>query len=113
MVKTDVIVNWTIQRAFPWKSIILFTEDIPNVPCAIFLSELDVLIPIHEVERYLRSKGATFGDFDDVGREHFSNTVISVTMFRGDAHGDWTERPSTAKKIAMATDVLTRRIKDK
>lgn len=107
MVKTDVIVNWTIQRAFPWKSILLFTEDVPKIPCAIFLSELDVLIPVHEVERYLRSKGAVFSDHSDVDRVHFSKGPINVTVFRGDAHGDWTERPSTAKTIAMATDILT------
>jgi len=62
------------------------------------------------VERYLRSKGAIFKDASNVDRDHFSIGPINVTVFRGDAHGDWTERPSTAKTIALATDILTQRL---
>ena len=43
MIRTDVNVNWTIQRGFPWARISLFTEQIPCVPCAIFLSDNDAL----------------------------------------------------------------------
>jgi hypothetical protein len=50
---------------------VLFTEDVSSVPCTIFLSELDVHIPYHEVERYLRSKGAIFKDATDVGSAVF------------------------------------------
>eukprot|EP00551_Chaetoceros_affinis_P013528 CAMPEP_0203686470 /NCGR_PEP_ID=MMETSP0090-20130426/49076_1 /ASSEMBLY_ACC=CAM_ASM_001088 /TAXON_ID=426623 /ORGANISM="Chaetoceros affinis, Strain CCMP159" /LENGTH=847 /DNA_ID=CAMNT_0050555695 /DNA_START=380 /DNA_END=2919 /DNA_ORIENTATION=+ len=96
MVKTDVIINWTIQRSFPWARIILFVEDIPKVPCSIYISEQDVLIPVETVERYLKLKGAHFCDEKDAGPDHFQRGPINVTIFRGEAHGDWTERPSTA-----------------
>lgn len=43
MIRTDVNVNWTIQRGFPWARISLFTEQIPCVPTAVFLSENDAL----------------------------------------------------------------------
>ena len=58
MIRTDVNVNWTIQRGFPWARISLFTEQIPYVPCAVFLSEHDALVPSLKAEKYLRSKGA-------------------------------------------------------
>jgi hypothetical protein len=43
MIRTDVNINWTIQRGFPWARISLFTEQIPCVPCAVFLSDNDAL----------------------------------------------------------------------
>lgn len=43
MIRTDVNVNFTIQRGFPWARISLFTEQIPCVPASIFLSENDAL----------------------------------------------------------------------
>lgn len=89
MVKTDVIVNWTIQRAFPWARIILFVEDIPDIPCSIYVSEHDVLIPIDAVQKYLKSKGAHFCDENDASSDHFRKGPINVTVLRGDAHGDW------------------------
>jgi len=49
MIRTDVNINWTIQRGFPWARISLFTEQIPCVPCAIFLSEQDALVPSAKV----------------------------------------------------------------
>ena len=39
MCRTDIMINWTIQRSFPWTAISLFTEQIQsNIPCAVFLS---------------------------------------------------------------------------
>ncbi len=107
MVKTDVIINWTIQRSFPWARIILFVEDIPNVPCSVYISDQDVLIPVQTVEKYFKSKGAHFCDEKDAGPEHFTKGPINVTIFRGEAHGDWTERPSTSKGIARTARILT------
>jgi pimeloyl-ACP methyl ester carboxylesterase len=63
MVRTDVIVNWTIQRSFPWAWIILFTEQI-TVPCTVFISAKDALVPAAKVEGYFRSKGIPIQDFD-------------------------------------------------
>ena len=107
MVKTDVIINWTIQRSFPWARIILFFEDIPKIPCSIYLSELDVLIPVKTVENYLKSKGAPVCDEKDATPEHFKKGPINVTVFRGEAHGDWTDRPLTAPRIANTARILT------
>lgn len=108
MVRTDVIINWTIQRSFPWSRIALFVEDLPgNVPCAIYISENDVLIPVDAVKGYLQSKGAHFCDLNEANSEHFSKGPINVTILRGQAHGDWPTCPVTSRIIAATARVLT------
>jgi Predicted hydrolases or acyltransferases (alpha/beta hydrolase superfamily) len=108
MVRTDVIINWTIQRSFPWSRIALFVEDLPaNVPCAIYISEEDVLIPVDAVKSYLQSKGAHICDLKDASAEHFSKGPINVTILRGQAHGDWPTCPVTSRIIAETARVLT------
>lgn len=109
IVRTDVTVNWTIQRSFPWARIILFTEDI-HVPCAVFLSEHDQLVPAGKIESYLKSKGAPVKDFANLDMSFFSEGDINVAVFRGDGHGDWTEKPLTAFKIAECAEVLCSRV---
>jgi hypothetical protein len=103
MVRTDVMVSWTIQRAFPWSWIVLFSEQI-KVPCSVFLSSNDMLVPAHKVEQYLVGRGAPTKDFDDANKEHFANGDLNVTIFRGDIHGEWTERPAATQ--AVITDCL-------
>ena len=105
MVRTDVIVNWTIQRSFPWSWIVFFYEQI-HVPCSVFLSDLDMLVPAEKVETYLRHKGAPIKDFDSVDRNHFAKKDLNVTVFRGDGHGGWTERPEPNPVIAECLEVL-------
>lgn len=105
MVRSDVTVNWTIQRSFPWARIVLFTEDI-QVPCAVFLSDRDQLVPAAKIEKYLQSKGAPVKDYSDVDRTFFADGDINVTVFRGDGHGDWVDDPSTAPAIAECAEVL-------
>lgn len=105
MVRTDVTVNWTIQRSFPWTRVVLFTEDI-QVPCAVFLSDRDQLVPAGKIENYLQSKGAPIRDFEKADMDFFSEGDINVSVFRGDGHGDWTERPCTSPKIAECAEVL-------
>jgi hypothetical protein len=107
MVKTDVIINWTIQRSFPWARIILFVEDIPDIPCSVYISEHDSLIPVETVEKYFKSKNAHFCDEKDTTDDHFKKGPINVSIFRGEAHGDWTESPSTAIRIARTARLLT------
>jgi hypothetical protein len=108
MIRTDVIINWTIQRSFPWSRIVLFTEDIPaNIPCAIYISENDVLIPVDAVKGYFKSKGAKFCDMDEASAEHFSQGPINVTILRGQAHGDWPMCAKSSASIAVAARVLT------
>lgn len=105
MVRTDVNVNWTIQRSFPWARIVLFTEDI-DIPCAVFLSDRDQLVPAAKIESYLQSKGAPVKDYAQVDRAFFSEGDMNVTVFRGDGHGDWVDDPSTAPTIATCAEVL-------
>jgi len=111
MVRTDVMINWTIQRSFPWTRVALFTEQIPDIPCSVFLSDLDALVPAAKAEKYFRSKGAPIADFSDVRKEHFAKGPINVTVFRGDRHGDWTERNCTSVKIAEAVEVLFSKVR--
>lgn len=108
MIKTDVIINWTIQRSFPWSRIILFVDQIPeDIPCSVYLSEFDTLIPVSTVMKYLKSKGAHICDFKDATAEHFSKGPLNVTMLRGQAHGDWTLHDDVMAEIANTARVLT------
>ena len=118
IIRTDVIVNWTIQRSFPWTWISLFAEQI-QVPCAIFLSEKDALVPSAKVEKYLRNQNIPVHDFETArerlitneGSSHFANgtttsgdsSPIQCTVFRGAGHGDWTERPATSTPVIVDT----------
>lgn len=86
----------------------MFTEDIPsNIPCAIYISENDVLIPVDAVKGYFKSKGAKFCDLDEAGVEHFSQGPINVTILRGQAHGDWSMCAKSTASIAETARVLT------
>jgi len=159
MVRTDVIINWTIQRSFPWTWVTLFTEQI-NVPCAVFLSENDALVPARKVQDYLKSKNVACRDFDQCTEQFFfsgsdddasarddmkkvdesrngdsaeaatetkskdddtfstepihqSHPDITCALFRGDGHGDWTERQSaTVPLIVKAAEALCRRAEE-
>jgi len=116
MIRTDVNINWTIQRGFPWARISLFTEQIPCVPCCIFLSELDALVPSAKIEKYLRAKGAVVLDADASGRNHFSSFSkpshpINVTIFRDQGHGDWPLELSANRQVAHAACALVNQIR--
>ena len=105
-----MIVNWTIQRSFPWSYIVLFLEQI-HVPCSVFLSELDALVPAKKVEEYLRSKEAPMVDFKPgMDKAHFfkgGNGNVNACIFRGHGHGDWTTYPThTVPAIADCLQVL-------
>jgi hypothetical protein len=106
MIRTDVIINWTIQRSFPWSRIILFTEDIPTIPCNIFLSDLDVLIPVDTVKDYLSSKGAKIQSWKDANETHYSQGPINVTTFNGVGHGDWALDGNCVDAIVTAVSVV-------
>ena len=138
IVRTDLIVNRTIQRAFPWTRIALFAEQV-QVPCHVFLSEKDALVPAERVMTYLSGKGVSIQDFESL-REELEETEdsssrssdssdgvassgsdsngsgaknsshIRCTVFRGDGHGDWTERLSqTAPVLAHSVEALCHR----
>jgi len=109
MVRTDVIVNWTMQRCMPWQQVILFTEQIPeNVSCAVFLCELDKLVATDKVTNYLRSKGAaSIKDFTNIADRHFEQGPINVTIIRGKGHGDWAGDGLVQQVMAEAANIIT------
>lgn len=107
MCRTDIMINWTIQRSFPWTAISLFTEQIQiNIPCAVFLSAEDALVPAEKVEQYLKSKGAPVSVLEEAGSNHFSAGPINVTVFPGEGHGDWVEDPNKMVRIAEAAEII-------
>jgi pimeloyl-ACP methyl ester carboxylesterase len=146
MVRTDIIVNWTIQRSFPWAWVILFADQI-EVPCVVFLSEKDALVPVAKVVEYFKTKDIPIVDVENCTEEFFfsgetavphagsassarneklsaiqddaseatesicSGPQISCTIFQGDGHGEWTDRPETTiPMIVGAANALCRRV---
>jgi pimeloyl-ACP methyl ester carboxylesterase len=113
MVRTDMIVNWTIQRAFPWAWITLFVEQI-HVPCTVFLSDKDALVPAEKVENYFRSKGISISNAESVNQEFFDESGdFNACVFRGQYHGGFTEQPSLIPPIAVACNSLCRKVETK
>jgi hypothetical protein len=39
LVRTDLMVHFTLQRSFPWTRVALFADQVPGNQCAVFLSE--------------------------------------------------------------------------
>lgn len=129
IVRTDVIVNWTIQRSFPWAWIVLFLEEIP-VPCCVFLSEKDQLVPSEKIEQYFKRHHVAVRDFDSLVADHDAepekltqavkddsgkqqHPLVDCTVFRGDGHGDWSERQSqTVPTIVRSVKMLLRRVEE-
>ena len=112
LVRTDLSVNWTIQRSFPWAWIILFKEQI-DAPCAVFLSDQDMLVPAEKVERYLRSKDAPVRDFKDADVRHYCSAPLTVTVFRGEGHGQWTTDASVPDQLVACTEALSKKAESK
>jgi len=108
LVRTDLTVNWTIQRSFPWSWIILFNEQITS-PCAVFLSDRDLLVPAEKVESYLRAKNCPVSDFVSVKKDHFASAPLTVTVFRGEGHGGWTTNPSVPPRLAECVETLCKK----
>jgi hypothetical protein len=101
-----MIVNWTIQRAFPWAWITLFVDQV-NVPCTVFLSDKDGLVPAENVEAYFRAKGVPVCDAASVDHAFFEQKEdFNACVFRGHIHGDFTEHPRLIPPIIMACNVL-------
>ena len=106
IVRTDMMVNWTIQRAFPWTWIVLFLDQI-NVPCTIFVADKDALVPTEKVLAYLRSNGVPLSDADTVGSKFFEEKGdLKSCVWRGACHGAFTEQPEMVPNIAIACNAL-------
>jgi pimeloyl-ACP methyl ester carboxylesterase len=131
LVKTDMMVNWSIQRNFSWVQGNLFVEDIPDdIPVAVFISGNDRVAPCHIQKDYLQ----THRDCKVQSLEHYYYTTkttadaifnvhdktrtnanpwetqdLSVMIFDGYDHGLWLLHPSqTMPPIVHAMEALTR-----
>jgi len=110
IVRTDMMVNWTIQRAFPWTWIVLFLDQI-SVPCTIFVADKDALVPGEKVMAYLRSKGVPLADAATVDSGFFDGKGdLKSCVWRGACHGAFTEEPEMVPNIAIACNALCKRV---
>eukprot|EP00934_Nitzschia_sp_Nitz4_P006770 Nitzschia sp. Nitz4//scaffold10_size219509//126562//129189//NITZ4_001436-RA/size219509-augustus-gene-0.275-mRNA-1//-1//CDS//3329532944//6760//frame0 len=106
MIRTDMIVNWTIQRAFPWAWVALFIEQV-NVPCTVFLSDKDALVPVPRLEQYFQSKDIPMCDAETVDEKFFETSGdFSCCVYRGHLHGAFTEDWSLLPPISIACKSL-------
>lgn len=113
MCRTDMVINWTIQRAFPWAWITLFVDQV-QVPCTVFLSDADALVPAQQVEIYFRSKGVSVCDAETADDDFFENSGdFNACVFRGKYHGAFTEDASLLPPIALACDHLCQKVESK
>ena len=110
IVRTDMMVNWTIQRAFPWSWIVLFLDQI-NVPCTIFIADKDALVPAQKVLVYLKSNGVPLSDAATVESGFFEGDGdIKSCVWRGACHGAFTEEPEMGLTIALACSALCKKV---
>jgi hypothetical protein len=113
MIRTDMIINWTIQRAFPWAWITLFVEQV-HVPCTVFLSDKDALVPVEKVEGYFKTKGIPIRDAESVDEQFFDESGdFNACVFRGHLHGGFTEEPHLLPPIAVACNSLFKKVEDR
>jgi len=104
-IRTDVIINWTIQRSFPWVRISLFVEEIPVDKVSVFLSEFDLLVPVERVQKYLLENGAVLSESYDLIQKKLDDDAISLCVFEKIGHGDWVESESMV-------DVIVKRVEN-
>jgi len=113
IVRTDLMVNWTIQRAFPWPWIVLFLDQV-NVPCTVFLGDKDALVPTGKVMDYFRSNGVPMADADAIGGSYFEEKgEIKSVVWRGACHGAFTEEPELVPIIAVACNALCDKVEER
>ena len=107
------MVNWTIQRAFPWMWIVLFLDQI-TVPCTIFLADKDALVPAEKVMAYLRSSGVPLSDAATADRSYFeAKGDIKSCVWKGAVHGSFTEEPDMIPDIAIACNALCEKVESR
>lgn len=105
-IRTDMMVNYTIQRAFPWAWISLFLDQI-HVPCTVFLSEKDALVPSEKVEEYFKSNDVPIADVDTLKDGFFDGDGdFKAFVWRGAYHGIFTDQPHLIGDIAIACKSL-------
>lgn len=113
-IRTDMMVNWTIQRAFPWAWISLYLDQI-HVPCTVFIGDKDVLVPSEKVEQYFRANKVPIADAASFPKSFFDdeNSDIKACVWRGGYHGIFTDTPHLVPDIAVACASLGKKIEDR
>ncbi|KAL3921024.1 MAG: hypothetical protein SGILL_002971 [Bacillariaceae sp.] len=112
-IRTDMMVNYTIQRAFPWAWISLFLDQI-HVPCFVFLSDEDALVPSEKVEQYLRSNDVPIADSNTLKDGFFDEDGdVKAFVWRGGYHGVFTDQPHLVGDIATACKSLCEKTEEK
>jgi len=105
-----MMVNWTIQRAFPWTWIVLFLDQV-DMPCTVFLADKDALVPAEKVLEYFRSNGVPVSDAATVDSDYFeAKGDIKSCVWRDAVHGGFTEDPEMLPNIANACDALCKKV---
>jgi pimeloyl-ACP methyl ester carboxylesterase len=112
-IRTDMMVNWTIQRAFPWAWISLFLDQV-HVPCTIFLGDKDALVPSDKLEEYLQANNIPIADAATVTKSFFDDKGdIKACVWRGGYHGIFTDTPHLVHDIAVACASLGNRVEER
>ncbi|CAB9502235.1 unknown protein [Seminavis robusta] len=108
LVKTDMMVNWSIQRNFSWVEANLFVEDIPeSISVAFFLSGDDTVAPSKVQEAYLRGqRDCEVYDLDETANANVFKRRFTVVSFRGYDHGLWLLNP--LKTIPPVVEAMER-----
>ncbi len=92
LVRTDLMVHFTLQRSFPWVSVALYEDQLP-ARTVVFFSEEDCLVPSEAAEKYLVDRGAWRGDSQDYGafleRLREEDDKVTICMLKGMDHGDF------------------------
>ncbi len=108
-----MMVNWTIQRAFPWAWIALFLDQI-HVPCTVFLGDKDALVPSEKVEEYFRSNNVPIADAATVTESLFADrNDMKACIWRGGYHGIFTDQPNLIPSIAAACTILGNKVEER
>uniref|UniRef100_A0A6T8I3H4 Uncharacterized protein n=1 Tax=Proboscia inermis TaxID=420281 RepID=A0A6T8I3H4_9STRA len=104
MVRTDMMVNWIIQRGFPWARISLFLEEIP-CKCAVFLSKEDALVPANKGEDYFQQNGLSVQDYIiDIScqKQYKKDRTLGESMSTSNSfNGSDSLKTTTFKMISM------------
>ncbi|CAB9523359.1 expressed unknown protein [Seminavis robusta] len=113
LIRTDMMVNWSVQRHFSWVRGNLLLEELmeQDVPTVVFLSGDDRVAPSDVQESYLKQhEECQIEDLDSTPDGYFEKGNLNVVVFRGCDHGHWMLTPEkTLPRIQDAMETLCQR----